>query len=1150
MKVKQIMAGLLAAVISVTSVTIPIFAQSEALPAAADTQSAEIVETDPQPVSPQKATSGDYTYSTYNSKTAYIVGYSGKAANLTIPSTIDGYKITGIGDYAFRYNYTLKSVTIPDTVTSVGYSAFNECEALQTVNLGKGVKTISDYAFEECISLKSITIPDNVTAIGDCAFSNCTKLSSVSIGKGITSIPGRCFEDCTSLSSITIPDNIETIGYQAFSDCTGLKTLKIGKGVNYIEDGAFYYCNSLTSVTIPGNVETVSSSSFKGCSSLKTLTLSDGIKNIGSNAFEECVLLTKITIPKSVQRIGYKAFRGCKYLTAINVDKNNKCFKSVNGVLFDKYGETLVACPGAKQGKYTVPKGVIRIYNHAFYNCQDITAVTLPSSVIEIDHNAFDGCIKLSKVTLNKGLEIIDTEAFSRCAALAKITIPSTVKTIGYGAFLNCSALSSVTLGSSLERIGYSAFENCEKLGSIKIPASVLEIGNYAFSNTKVLNFQTNDLKYVDSWLIKANSSIKKAEVKKGTRGIAESAFYGCASLTSVTLPSTLKAINSKAFYNCTSLKSLSVPKSVVEVGSESMGYYSDDDSYYYNSLVSDKFLLTCTPNSEAEDYAINRNVKYKLKTCSKHTYGSWKTKAATCTERGYKLRVCTKCGCEDKVSSGKAPAHKFGTWKVIIPASCNNSGSLQSTCSVCGQIRYNSIGSTSHEYTNVYYAKENGQKRVQTHCKFCGAIGEDSLLKVCTKATSLKSASPLNEYDVTSYYYKDPDAKSLKITFSADTQLDSWYDQLSLYNFVTKRWVQLNGYDNKVAGNSFIVNGNVILLKLSTRASGCKGFTVSKVERYDNTVPAVHTHTFSEWKVTKKPTCNKAGSKVHTCACGAKETVAIAPTEAHIFSMTYKKSKFSCTSPTTETGTCYLCGKKDVSVLAAATATSHTYKKVKTVKPTYFAKGYTLHKCTICGATKKTNITKKLVLAKPASVKATTVSSNSVKLSWKKNANASGYIIEVYNGKKWVKKGKVTKNSTVSYTVTKLSKASTTYKFRVKAYKLKGKTAVYSPVSATVSAKTAPSAIKGLKVYARGKTSVTISWTKNTSAAGYVVQVFKNGKWVNFKTITSAKTTSCKVTGLKPNTKYNFRVRAYANNGKSKLYGSYATIVNISTLK
>ena len=188
-----------------------------------------------------------------------------------------------------------------------------------------------------------------------------------------------------------------------------------------------------------------------------------------------------------------------------------------------------------------------------------------------------------------------------------------------------------------------------------------------------------------------------------------------------------------------------------------------------------------------------------------------------------------------------------------------------------------------------------------------------------------------------------------------------------------------------------------------------------------------------------------------------------------------------------------------------------------------------------------------KPTLAKVNGVKLGGRAADALRVNWSKNANASGYIVEMYQGNKWVRIAKITNNNTTTFRKAGL-KAGTVYKFRVKAYKMYDITAAYSGYSATVTARTNPSVIKGAKLGGRAADALRINWTKNTTADGYIVEMYKGGKWVRAAKITSNSTTTFRKAGLKASTVYKFRVRAYKMSGKTALYGNYSATVTART--
>ena len=193
-----------------------------------------------------------------------------------------------ICDRAFVDCKSLRSIVIPDDITSIGYGAFSGCK-----------------------SLADIVIPDSVSSIGDCAFEGCKSLCSLVIPDSVTSIGEGAFYDCKSLISIVIPDSVTSIGRGAFSGCTSLTNIAIPDGVTSIGDCAFCGCESLSNIVIPDSVTSIEDSAFNGCESLNSVVIPDGVTSIGESAFLGCGSLTNIAIPDSVTSIGYCAFDGC-----------------------------------------------------------------------------------------------------------------------------------------------------------------------------------------------------------------------------------------------------------------------------------------------------------------------------------------------------------------------------------------------------------------------------------------------------------------------------------------------------------------------------------------------------------------------------------------------------------------------------------------------------------------------------------------------------------------------------------------------------------------------------------------------------------------------------------------------------------------------
>mgnify|MGYP002802550227 CR=1 FL=1 len=262
-------------------------------------------------------TSGDFEYEVLSeeNKTCEITDYTGSATTLDIPSELDGYTVTSIGEYAFRNCSSLTSINIPDSVTSIGDSAFGGCTSLTSINIPDSVTSIGSEAFCDCVSLASVTIGKGVTSIGKNVFGGCRSLTTINISDSVTDIGYEAFYYCTSLTSIVIPDSVTSIGDNAFRYCSSLASVTIGKGVTSIGNNAFRGCRSLTSIVIPDSVTSIGNEAFYNCYSLTSIDIPDSVMSIGDYAFCNCSSLISIVIPDSVTSIGDGAFTDCDNLT-------------------------------------------------------------------------------------------------------------------------------------------------------------------------------------------------------------------------------------------------------------------------------------------------------------------------------------------------------------------------------------------------------------------------------------------------------------------------------------------------------------------------------------------------------------------------------------------------------------------------------------------------------------------------------------------------------------------------------------------------------------------------------------------------------------------------------------------------------------------
>ncbi len=426
------------------------------------------------------------------------------------------------------------------------------------------VESIEMDEFEGCCKLTSITIPDSVTTIGWNAFNGCKNLEKVTIGKNVTTIELSAFKGCEKLKEIVIPNSVTEIEPAAFSGCKSLKKVTFdNSNLKEISNATFEGCSNLTTINIPNSVKSIGYAAFAECSSLTFIKIPNSVGSIDNDAFKDCSNLTKVDMPYYTQ-FNISIFDGC--------NKPSYCGKYAadDGRILVYNGMLMRFAPSALDlTEYTIPNSVRGIYYHAFSDCDSLRNVTIPDSVTSIGEWAFDGCSSLTSVTIPNSVTSIGNNAFYGCSSLTSVTIPESVTTIGGGAFRNCTSLTNVTIPDSVTTIGGSAFDGCHNLTSVTIPDSVVSIGVRAFYDCSSLTSVTipDSVVSIGDGAFYDCSSLTSVTISDSVTTIGDYAFNGCTSLTSVTIPDSVTTIGGGAFYKCTSLTSVTIPDSVTTIG-------------------------------------------------------------------------------------------------------------------------------------------------------------------------------------------------------------------------------------------------------------------------------------------------------------------------------------------------------------------------------------------------------------------------------------------------------------------------------------------------------------------------------------------------------------------------------------------------------
>lgn len=383
-------------------------------------------------------------------------------ASLTLPESL-----TSIGDRTFAGMSKLRSIVIPNSVTAIDYSAFEDDTALESVRLSTSCPYLPKYMFSGCSGLKTITIPAVVNKMNDKMFTNCTSLTTVifddapemiDMGYGSSEENNGLFRDCpieTLYLGRRLSYNTDQPSRSPFYSIAELKNLTLGKYLKVVDKYMFSYCTGLENVYIPDNITSINMWGFRGCSALKSVRFSENLSQIRDYGFSECASLDNVTFPASMTSTSDNSFSNCSSLRNLDLGKN-----------------LLVIGPSA------------------FENDSILSGVNIPETVYGLGVGAFKNCVSIPYVKIPKGaLTTVSKESFKGCNGIEWISLSENITSLGENAFEGCTGIKYVKSYAMTPPEGLVNFpSDVETNGTLFVPEDNDEypdvLGDYQYSPT------------------------------------------------------------------------------------------------------------------------------------------------------------------------------------------------------------------------------------------------------------------------------------------------------------------------------------------------------------------------------------------------------------------------------------------------------------------------------------------------------------------------------------------------------------------------------------------------------------------------------------------------------------------------------------------
>lgn len=1080
----------------------------------------------------------------------------------------------------------IAELTIPESVMEIDTRAFQGCKQLKIVKMGSGIKTVKDSVFSSCDELEMVMLSNKTEMIGWGAFYNCPSLKKIFIPKSVTRIENEAFNFDSKLEYLYYEGNKDDWGkieIGEYNDSLLAETTKILYNQNQLsndekewnykvnDDGKtciLYGRSSKASAasyenividTIDGyTVTEIGDNAFYYDEKIKSVTLSKNIKYVGENAFGECKNLEKLTLLSKNTAFGMDSF-------AISVDRNIKDIYYAGSVNDRKkyYGSSYSVGNSSARWHYQsddnvsfqyeyqvnedgktckitqadlliydkveVPEKiddytVTEIGEYAFQFCYSIEQLVLPDSIKKIGRYAFCECDGLEKITFSKNLKIIEENAFSNCSSLIQITIPDSVVEIGEMAFDGCENLEKVILPSGLKKLNRYAFACGENLKEIVLPDSLEEMSECCISG-----------------------SFKELTIPGKIKTIPKDALFFC-EIDRLTISEGVEEIEKNAVRPAMyggMVKAISLPKSIKKISEDAIG--TNELYVYYAGSQNDRAKI-----NNMDSLVDKASWIYKTNTVPEYNY-TLNPDGKTVTIISSNIDIQSKIVLPDLINGYKVTAIGDNFFnmqekirQVIFPKYlesigegafgwCNNLNTVQFPKS----LKY--IGTYAFDVTSLSSIRYNGNKNDREKMEL--PAQEDNPLNLVewiynydksdVKPQPTTSPVPTSTPKPT----PTPDSGSggssggtsgettgqgtisgAKIGGrAADALRISWDKNKKAEGYIIEQ--KKNGTWTRIAR---IADANTTTYRISG---------LSAATTYEFRIRIFYFEG-SEAKYGKN--CNVSGKTNPSTISDLK----IGGTAVDALRLNWNKNN-SAQGYIIEQSQAGV-WKRIARIEGNATVTFRVEKLSDNVTYNFRIQSFSFDG-NIPLYSEWKNISGKTQKKNPNAVKEFKIggrADNALRLNWKQEKTAEGYIIEQYQAGNWTRIARLEGNNTSTYRVEKLN-PSREYKFRICAFAFDGSRPIYSTYS-TMNGKTNPSKVEEVKIGGTAVNALRINWKQNETAMGYIIEKKEGNSWKRLARIEGKNVTTYRAENLKSNTTYEFRMQAFGFENNTPLYGEW----------